>query len=121
MYPDNENLYEDYLKYNPFNVINSNTSLNLTVLIENIMKPAINSLREEITQIIYDISDDIEKYSIICCIILSFILIVFYISLLIPKIMKTNSQIHQGKVMLKIIPKQERDKIKKTLMRNNSI
>ena len=121
LYPDNENLYEDYLKYNPFNVINSNTSLNLTVLIENIMKPAINSLREEITQIMYDISDVIEKYSVICCIILSFILIVNYISLFIPKIMKTNSQIYQGKVMLKIIPKQERDKIKKTLMRNNSI
>ena len=63
--------------------------------------------------------DRIEEYSIICCIFLCFILIGYYIFLFIPKIMKTNSQIKQGKAMLKIIPKEERDKIKKSLKKEH--
>ena len=119
LYPSNPSLYDDYLKYNPFNIINSNTTLNLTVLVENIIKPATNELRANIAKIMIKYCDQIEEYSIICCIFLCFILIGYYIFLFIPKIMKTNSQIKQGKAMLKIIPKEERDKIKKSLKKEH--
>ena len=121
LYPNNVSLYEDYLKYNPFNVINSNITLNLTVLTENIIIPSIDGLRIEISNMMIRICDDIEKYSFICIFLLFFFLISYYIFLLIPKVIKTNSEINQGKVMLKIIPKNERDKIKKSLDRNFSM
>ena len=120
LYPDNENLYEDYLKYNPFDMINSNSTLNLTVLIENIVKPSIDGLRKDITFEMKNLCDLVEEYSLILCIWSIIILSVNYIVFFIPKIIKTNSQIKQGKTMLKIIPKEERDKIKKTLKKKKS-
>ena len=120
LYPQNENLYEDYLKYNPFDMINSNSTLNLTVLIENVVKPSIDGLRKDITFEMKNLCDLVEEYSLILCIWSIIILSVNYIVFFIPKIIKTNSQIKQGKTMLKIIPKEERDKIKKTLKKKKS-
>ncbi len=120
LYPKNEELYEDYLKYNPFNMINSNSTLYLTVLIENIVKPAIDGLRADITNEMRKLCDLVEEYSLILCIWSIAILTINYIIIFIPKIIRTDSQIKQGKAMLKIIPKEERDKIKKTLKKKKS-
>ena len=110
LYPNDESLYDDYLKYNPFYEINSYIHLNLTVLTDYIIIPAIDGLRIEVSNIMKSICDDIERYSLICIIILFIFLILFYIFLLIPKVIETNIEINQGKLMLKIIPKSERDK-----------
>ena len=120
LYPQNESLHQDYLKYNPFDMINSNSTLNLTVLMENIVKPAIDGLREDITNEMKNLCDSVEQYSLVLCIWSIIILTISYIIIFIPKIIKTDSQIKQGKAMLKIIPKEERDKIKKTLKKKKS-
>ena len=120
LYPQNESLHQDYLKYNPFDMINSNSTLNLTVLMENIVKPAIDGLREDITNEMKNLCDSVEQYSLVLCVWSIIILTISYIIIFIPKIIKTDSQIKQGKAMLKIIPKEERDKIKKTLKKKKS-
>ena len=104
-YPENKSLWDEYEKLDPFNIINDPLMKNLTVLIEYLFRPSVESFLDYIDNDINNEMKNLGKIVIICLvsyyILLNFILIIF----IIPDILRKNVEINKKRKMLILIPK----------------
>ena len=111
LYPNDTNLYNDYINLNPFLILNSYKYHNLNILVENLIQNSSgylsDFLKEKMINVINSTQNQIIFFHIIFELLIIFAIYFFFL----PNILKKNDEIREEKNMLKIIPKNELEQI----------
>ena len=111
LYPNDTNLYNDYINLNPFLILNSYKYHNLNILVEDLIQNSFgylsDFLKEKMINVINSTQNQIIFFHIIFELLIIFAIYFFFL----PNILKKNDEIREEKNMLKIIPKNELEQI----------
>lgn len=101
----NQNDINEYYKFDPFSIFNSDAMRHLIILNDNIFKVCIDDASNLVKEDIQNVGNNIinlliNLFIIYCCFLFCFIL--FYV---IPDVIKKNKNINKRRKLLMIIPK----------------
>ena len=111
---------EEYSSKNPFNILNNNSIRDTSVILTVIFYPIANFLIKGIYDNIYKFNKDLrESVTLFIAFFISFIVLI-YMFIIFPRILKENKDINKTKIILGVIPKIVLYEIIKTEYLNDS-
>ena len=111
---------EEYSSKNPFNILNNNSIRDTSVILTVIFYPIANFLIKGIYDNIYKFNKDLrESVTLFIAFFICFIVLI-YMFIIFPRILKENKDINKTKIILGVIPKIVLYEIIKTEYLNDS-